>query len=413
MTELRGPVQASERIQTLDIVRGFALLGILIMNMPGFSTSFFAEADGSHLWAGAMDQRAEQIRDMLFSGKFNSMFSLLFGIGFTIQLGRMLERDPEHGAGLYVRRLLVLLAFALVHCLVFWTGDVLHIYVILGFGLLLIRGIPNRVVVAMIIALICYPAVSGTVRLLIMSPERVAMLVKDAQAWEASNNLAYGHGTFLDAAREHTREMIHVYTNPWELWGILGFWVQMATTMLIGFLIGRNRWVYRIPELMPVVRRLQWGALALGVICSLTFGIIGRFTRTPGPSPLKILVAMAYVLSRLGMMSFYVLTIVRLAQSPVWERRFQPIALTGRMPLTNYLMQTLIGTTLFYGWGFGLWGKVGPAVQLVMAFAIFFIIQVPLSTFWFRHFEYGALEYVWRLGTYGRRAAVVVTAPAA
>jgi uncharacterized protein len=397
MTELRGPVQASERIQTLDIVRGFALLGILIMNMPGFSTSFFAEADGSHLWAGAMDQRAEQIRDMLFSGKFNSMFSLLFGIGFTIQLGRMLERDPEHGAGLYVRRLLVLLAFALVHCLVFWTGDVLHIYVILGFGLLLIRGIPNRVVVAMIIALICYPAVSGTVRLLIMSPERVAMLVKDAQAWEASNNLAYGHGTFLDAAREHTREMIHVYTNPWELWGILGFWVQMATTMLIGFLIGRN----------------QWGALALGVICSLTFGIIGRFTRTPGPSPLKILVAMAYVLSRLGMMSFYVLTIVRLAQSPVWQRRFQPIALTGRMPLTNYLMQTLIGTTLFYGWGFGLWGKVGPAVQLVMAFAIFFIIQVPLSTFWFRHFEYGALEYVWRLGTYGRRAAVVVTAPAA
>jgi uncharacterized protein len=365
------------------------------------------------LWAGAMDQRAEQIRDMLFSGKFNSMFSLLFGIGFTIQLGRMLERDPEHGAGLYVRRLLVLLAFALVHCLVFWTGDVLHIYVILGFGLLLIRGIPNRVVVAMIIALICYPAVSGTVRLLIMSPERVAMLVKDAQAWEASNNLAYGHGTFLDAAREHTREMIHVYTNPWELWGILGFWVQMATTMLIGFLIGRNRWVYRIPELMPVVRRLQWGALALGVICSLTFGIIGRFTRTPGPSPLKILVAMAYVLSRLGMMSFYVLTIVRLAQSPVWQRRFQPIALTGRMPLTNYLMQTLIGTTLFYGWGFGLWGKVGPAVQLVMAFAIFFIIQVPLSTFWFRHFEYGALEYVWRLGTYGRRAAVVVTAPAA
>ena len=81
---LTGPVQASERIQTLDIVRGFALLGILIMNMPGFASSFFAEADGSHLWADALNQRAEQIRDMLFSGKFNSMFSLLFGIGFTL-----------------------------------------------------------------------------------------------------------------------------------------------------------------------------------------------------------------------------------------------------------------------------------------------------------------------------------------
>jgi uncharacterized protein len=413
MSELRGPVQASERIQTLDIVRGFALLGILIMNMPGFSTSFFAEADGSHLWAGALDQRAEQVRDMLFSGKFNSMFSLLFGIGFTIQLGRMLERDPEHGAGLYVRRLLVLAMFALVHCLVLWTGDVLHIYVALGFGLLLIRRIPNRAVVAMIIALICYPAITGTIRLLVMSPERVALLVKDAQAWEASNNLAYGHGTFFDAAREHTREMTHVYTNPWELWGILGFWVQMATTMLLGFLIGRNGWVYRIPELMPIVRRLQWGALALGVVCSLTFGIVAQYTRTPGPSALKILVAMSYVLSRLGMMSFYVLTIVRLAQIPAWQRRFHPIAMTGRMPLTNYLTQTVIGTALFYGWGFGLWGKVGPALQLVMAVAIFFVIQVPLSTMWLRHFEYGPLEYVWRLGTYGRRAAVVATVPAA
>jgi uncharacterized protein len=111
------------------------------------------------------------------------------------------------------------------------------------------------------------------------------------------------------------------------------------------------------------------------------------------------------------MMSFYVLTIVRLAQIPAWQRRFQPIAMTGRMPLTNYLLQTLIGTTLFYGWGFGLWGKVGP-VQLVMAFAVFFIIQVPLSTIGFRYFEYGPLEYVWRLGTYGKRRAVVATASA-
>jgi hypothetical protein len=103
MADLSGPVRASERIPTLDIVRGFALLGILIMNLPGFAASYFAEADGSHLWAGALDQRAEQIRDMLFSGKFNSLFSLLFGIGFTIQLGRMLERDPVHGMTLYVR----------------------------------------------------------------------------------------------------------------------------------------------------------------------------------------------------------------------------------------------------------------------------------------------------------------------
>jgi uncharacterized protein len=103
------------------------------------------------------------------------------------------------------------------------------------------------------------------------------------------------------------------------------------------------------------------------------------------------------------MMSSYVLTIVRLAQLPAWQRRFAPIAAAGRMPLTNYLLQTLIATSLFYGWGFGLWGKVGPALQLLIAFAIYFVVQLPLSTFWLRHFEYGPLEYAWRLGTYGRR----------
>jgi uncharacterized protein len=207
-----GPIQVSERIPTLDIVRGFALLGILIMNMPGFASSFYAEADGSHLWADSLNQRAEQIRDMLFSGKFNSMFSPLFGLGFTIQLGRMVARDPVHGTTLYVRRLLALLAFALVHCLVLWTGDVLHIYVVLGFVLLALRKVSNRTVVAL----------------------------------------------------------------------------------------------------------------------------------------------------------------------------------------------------MFYGWGFGLWGQVGPALQLLMAVSIFFVIQVPLSILWLRRFEYGPLEYIWRLLTYGHRPARAV-----
>src|SRR5512134_3403002 len=110
MRHLEAPVSAQQRIVTLDIVRGFALLGILIMNMPGFVSSFFIEADGSHLWNSPIDRGAELIRDMLFSGKFNSMFSLLFGIGFTIQFARMEQLAPGHATQLYLRRLLILLA---------------------------------------------------------------------------------------------------------------------------------------------------------------------------------------------------------------------------------------------------------------------------------------------------------------
>jgi len=127
-----GSLPVRERIATLDILRGFALLGILIMNMPGFGSSFFAEADGSHLWTGRVDQIAENVRDLLFSGKFNSMFSLLFGIGFTIQYARIEARDPDHATRIYLRRLAVLAALGLVHANLFWTGDVLHIYALLG-----------------------------------------------------------------------------------------------------------------------------------------------------------------------------------------------------------------------------------------------------------------------------------------
>jgi uncharacterized protein len=117
-------------------------------------------------------------------------------------------------------------------------------------------------------------------------------------------------------------------------------------------------------------------------------------------------------MSRPSLMIFYVLTIVRLAHLPSWQVRFAPIAAAGKMPLTNYLMQSLICTTLTYGWGFGLWNTVGPAAQLLLAFAIFFVIQVPLSVLWLRRFEYGPLEYLWRVATYGRMRFKPVGVPA-
>ena len=404
-TSAIGPVAASERIPTLDIVRGFALLGIFIMNMPGFSTSFFAEADGSRLWEDPVNKYAEIVRDMLFAGKFNSMFSLLFGIGFTIQLGRMLARDPEHGLTLYVRRLLALAAFALIHVCVFWTGDVLHIYAVLGLLLLLLRNASDRVVIGLIVATLLWTPISGVLRMVLMSPEVVARLVAEAQAWESSNNLAYGGGTFLAAAREHSREFVYFYDNIWSLWGTFGFYVIMTTTMLIGFLVGRHGYVQRIPELLPTIKRLQWWMLGVGLVCAIVFGVVSEYTRDPGPSALKILRGMAFVTCRLGLMLFYVLTIVRLAQVPAWQRRFAPIAAAGRMPLSNYLLQTLIGTFIFYGWGLGLWGRVGPALEILLAIAIFFVVQVPLSLWWLARFDFGPTEYLWRVLTYGHRPA--------
>ena len=404
-TPVDGALPVAERIATLDILRGFALLGILIMNMPGFANSFFIEADGSHLWPGAIDQFAENLRDMLFSGKFNSMFSLLFGIGFTIQFARMEQRDPSRATALYLRRLAVLATLGLLHATLFWTGDVLHTYALLGLLLVFaLRRASVRTIVALIVLCLLYPVISGALRLLLTTPEVTAMLVAKAKAFEASNNAAYGHGSFVQAAAEHMREFAYFYDNPWSLWGTLGFWVQMALTMLLGLLAGRQRWVQRIAELMPQVRRLMWVALAIGLLCGAAFTLIFHFNRQPGPSPIKLFGGLCYWTSRVAMMIFYVLTIVRLAQIPAWQRRLAPFAAAGRMPLTNYLMQTALCTTLFYGWGFGLWGRVGPAAGLALAVAIFFVIQVPWSMWWLKRHARGPLEAVWARLTYGRPA---------
>lgn len=402
-----APLPVSDRIPVLDIVRGFALLGILIMNMPGFSTSFYIEADGSHFWVLPIDRAAENLREMLFSGKFNSMFSLLFGIGFTIQYTRLAQADAQRATTIYLRRLLLLALIGVVHACVFWTGDVLHVYA--GLGLLLVLPLrqarPRTLVLLMLLCLL-YPALNGLLRLAVVTPAIVAAQVAEAQAFEASNNIAYGHGSFMQAVAEHTREFVHGYTDVWQLWGWLGFYVQMALTMLLGLLAGRLRWPQRIAELMPRIRRLHVWTLLLGLACGALFTLIFEMNRSPGPSPIKLLGSVAYGVSRLSMMVFYVLTIVRVVQHPAWAKRLAPIGAAGRMPLTNYLMQTLICTTLFYGWGFGLWNKMGPALGLALSALIFFAVQVPWSLWWLRSHSQGPLEKLWARATYGRRGAV-------
>ena len=110
-------------------------------------------------------------------------------------------------------------------------------------------------------------------------------------------------------------------------------------------------------------------------------------------------------LSRLATMTFYVLSIVRLAAQPSWRRVLQPFALAGRMPLSNYLLQTALGLFVFYGWGLGWWGRIGPAAELLLAPALFVAVQLPLSAWWLARHRHGPLEHAWRVLSYGRSLA--------
>jgi uncharacterized protein len=392
-----------DRIALLDVLRGIALLGILIMNVPGFGASFYAEADGSHLWPGAADQIAQATRDALFSGKFNGIFSMLFGLGFTLQFARLERRDPQRATVTYMRRLTVLLVLGLMHGMLFWTGDILTQYALLGFVVMLpLRHAGPRALLIAMAACIAGAIAMAAWRHAIATPESIAALVRQAQAWEASNNRAYGQGTFFEAAAEHAREFAHFWMEPTSLVYNISEMIQYAFTMLLGAYVGRMGWLHRLPELMPKIRRIAVWALVLGLACSAVFATIGLLYRTPGATLARLIARACYWLSRPALMTFYVLTVVQLMQRPRWPQRLAAFAAAGRMPLTNYLMQTAICTTLFYGWGFGLWGKVGPLAGLGLAVAIFVLIQIPLSRWWLARHEKGPLEAAWARLTYGR-----------
>jgi uncharacterized protein len=285
-------------------------------------------------------------------------------------------------------------------------------YALFGLVLLALRRVSEKVLWAMFGCCLLLPVAMMVHRLLTFVPADRAAIVAMSQLWEASNNLAYGHGSFLEAAREHARETVHLYTEPWQLRGMVNFYAQIFATMILGLILGRRQFFQQSEKYLPFVRRLQWSALAGGIAAGAVFAIWENTTTDfVTPSLFRLCAGICFWLCRVLIMIFYVATIIRCVHNAAMRPKLGLFATAGRMPLTNYLMQTAIATTLFYGWGFGLWGKVGPALDLVLAVAIFFLVQVPLSYWWLKRFELGPMEYLWRRLTYGH--ATMKRAPAA
>jgi len=400
-----APIATSERIPTLDAVRGFALLGIFVMNMESFSASLFAAYGGVERNTAGLDFIAENIRYVLFAGKFNSMFSLLFAVGFTIQLARFLEREPQRATTLYRRRIFWLLVFGALHAWLFWVGDVLHIYALFGLALLALRRVSDRVLIGIIVASLLYPAAVGLLRAMTTSPQELQFFSTYMKTLVTSADPAYAQGTFLQAARENAHMMGQIYSPLLFPRFYLSVYVTFLTTMVLGLLLGRHRFFQNVASYLPLIRRVQWWALGAGLVTGGIFAAWLSTAKNPlEPSAFKLLANTSFGVSRVAIMIFYVSVIIRGMHNVRWRPRFEPFVLAGRMPLTNYLLQTVIATFIFYGWGLGFYEKTGAAVEVALAPVVFFAIQVPLSRFWLRRFSTGPMEYLWRVLTYGRAA---------
>ncbi len=427
-----GPVRPSERIVEMDFLRGFALLGICVINLPTFFTPGSLESSGAFdLFPSVKDSVARWLVDFFGSGKFNSMFSFLFGVGFAIQMDRATVKNSPF-AGMYLRRLLALFAFGMAHYLLLWWGDVLHIYAAIGLPLILARKLRDRwlwlIVALCVIVPIGRFAVGaalgekpsktpaqryerGLEELRIYGqgefviPAFVDKKAND-QPFRPLEVTVVGNGTYAEVVSDRAHQLIEEYRE-----GGAWFWPIMGNTLVIGYIAGRRRFLQDIPGHLGQIRTLAWWSGIIGFVFAAVFATSSLLAPSGEDSfsTLGLIAGLCYILGRPILCAFYMCVIVLLAQKPFWRTAMAPLASVGRMPLTNYLMQSVVASFLFYGYGMGLYYRIGPAVGVLIAFAIY-AVQVVYSAWWMKKFRFGPAEWLWRTLTYGKPPAM--TAPA-
>ncbi len=406
---LEAPVRPSQRILTIDILRGFAILGILLVNMAFFNQSALNMAVMLNPPAEPLDQLANGLIKFFAEGKFYSIFSFLFGLGMAIQFSRAGNRNARFGP-FWIRRMLVLLGFGLIHAFLFWPGDILILYSVLGIALLLWRHARPRtlliwVAVFLVVPLLLNAALWGLTELgtASLGDAEMAQLLDQQigsyRALAAQADRIYATGSFLEVTAQRARDMVFMFS----VWPFMAF--NVLAMMLLGLYAGKRRIFEEIPGNLPLVRKVWLWGLILGLIGNGIYVYFGQQSSRAMPSLTNLISLAGQTFGAPALALFYMATLTLLAERALWRARLAPLANAGRMALTNYLLQSLICTLLFYGYGFGLYGKVGIAGGILLT-AVIFAAQVALSSWWLGRFRFGPMEWLWRTLTYGKRQAM-------
>ncbi|MDI3288093.1 DUF418 domain-containing protein [Polyangium sp. 15x6] len=395
------PVAPEERNPLLDVLRGFALLGIIVMNMPGFSVPDGISALDEHYFPRLYDRVAETVTSIVFAGKANSIFSFLFGLGLTVQMQRA-EASGARLTPLYLRRVAVLFLVGAAHAIFLWNGDVLHTYAVLGLFLLALRRASDRLVFGLIAIAFLAPTVRSMIGLLLQEAPPHPLSFWVAMAHEHMR--IYSTGTYLEQIGARLAIFADAYAMIRLGHGMIWWYLSVFVTMLLGLYAGKKRLLEDVASNLPRIRKVLWISLSLGIAASVGFSLLFAFRPMPPPEGWTWYGFAADLLFRVNrplLCIAYIAAIALLLQTDRGKRVLLVLASPGRMPLTNYLTQSLIATTLFYSYGFGWYGKVGPLLGTGIAVAIF-AVQVVWSRFWLARFRYGPLEWLWRAATYGK-----------
>ena len=394
-----APTTASERIHTLDLLRGFAMFGVLWANL---NTGYGVKPPAS-----GIDRALAWAQQNLLDGRFYTLLGFLFGIGFSIQLARAESRGRDL-LRFHMRRMAVLLGIGLVHGLLIWRGDILTLYAVIGMLLVPYRRLSQRGL--LIAALVTFVTVSAVQRFGEQAGVVPATLPSSVHA-----DSVYAHGS--------TREIFAQRASDYGVW-----YTSLASAALAGFLtlfilgvwVGRAGIVQRLRERRSTLRR----ALVTAILCCAGGFLLRHYLNLwwPHPaSPPAGLLARALLLPRFlaglvagnlavwAMSAIYAASLALLYQREGWARRLAPLVAVGRMTLTTYVTQSIVCTLLFYHYGLGWYGRASYRHMLALA-VVLFGLQIWFCRWWLSRFRFGPVEWLWRSLSYGRRQPMKLTA---
>jgi uncharacterized protein len=481
------PVAPDQRINALDILRGFALIGILLMNIEWFGRPI-SDLGGFNAELTGLDHGVGWLIRCFVEGKFYKLFALLFGMGFAVMLTQAMGKDRPFGAW-FSRRMFVLFIFGILHMVFVWQGDILHDYafaglLMLGFIYLLRKkrfekfNNPRSILklalwwlsIPMLLASLVGIGFgtffdrqsvseqwqeSQDMRALVLQLETEAAETQTLSSIESveptedtsevssddelNTEIAQAeYGTDEDeiiesediepTPQEQAQEIFEseqekaqdgadeiAALKDGSYWQATVFraeasimWLMLTpmfalTVLLPIFLLGY--WLVvsgaiknhaQHPKLFGYMARI-----GLGVGLFVTVGGLVTLGH-PAVEHIMPIQAAANVLFAGGqffMAAGYLGLLIRLLDSPKWHNMLAKLAPMGRMALTNYIMHSIILSSVFYGYAGGLYGEISRAPQMLIVFAIV-AIQIPLSSWWLKHYQFGPLEWLWRSLTY-------------
>ncbi|MBK8498441.1 MAG: DUF418 domain-containing protein [Flavobacteriales bacterium] len=391
---------AAQRTHLLDALRGFALFGVVWSNYAVLSIWLFMAPEAKAALPGALlDEPLETFHTILIDGKFYSIFSLLFGIGFGFFLAK-----GSDGLWRFYRRMFILLIIGWLHLRYLWAGDILFLYAVLGLLLPLFRGLSDRALLIWAAALILSPiAIDGAVVLTNARFDPVEPFVR----WMEASDARYGNTTFdafLAMADGSWKELMHANDRGW----IFRFVNLMESNrppkvlglFLIGLWVSRRKLFADVEAHAPLLTRLCIGGFTLGLPFSVLMWWAEGHVGYP-PEASSLVRTASYALSVVPLAIAIASGFALLWRNERWKSRLMLMAPMGRMALTNYLMQTIIALGLFTGVGSG-WGTRVSAVMYEGIALFVFILQVLWSHWWLKRFRFGPMEWLWRSLTYGK-----------